>query len=161
MPTPSHVSRLRAELEHLEIDHLHLTDVEVFHLGCAIRGWHVTPRTAANTAAIDAKVWLAAALGTGGRYRAPETPGHPADLDDGGLLVDSVILMAVVQRHFLPAPEPAWDDDALGEQLGLDGRDVRRAQAVLDAVQAIVPRGRPPLGPHWWRAAADRETRAQ
>jgi hypothetical protein len=158
-PMLSNVSRLRTELAYREIDHAHLTDVEVFHLACALRGWHVTPRAEARTRAINARVWLAAALGARGRYRAPDTPGHPADLEDGGPLVDSVILMAVVQRHFLTAPERAWGDDALGEALGLDGADVTRAQAVLDAMQAVVPRARPPLGPGWWERAGELSTR--
>jgi hypothetical protein len=142
---------LRAQLRGRGIDPSDLTDLEVFHLSCALRGWHVTPRTAAGTRAIDGRVWLAAALGTGGRYHAPVTPGHPADLRDGGPFVDSVILMAVVQRHFLAEEQPAWDDVALGDALGLEPRDVARAQAVLDATQAVVPRARPPLGPGWWR----------
>jgi hypothetical protein len=146
----THLTRLRADLERRAIDHLRLTDTEVFHLGSAIRGWHVMPRTARNTGPISARVWLASALAAGGRYRAPDAAGHPAELGDGGLLVDAVVLMAVVQRHFLPAPGPAWDDASLGEQLGLDRRDITRAQAVLDAVQDLVPRGRPPLGTHWW-----------
>jgi len=154
-PMLSNVSRLRTELAHRGIDHERLTDVEVFHLACALRGWHVTPRAEARTRAINARVWLAAALGARGRYRAPDTPGHPADLDDRGPLVDSVILMAVVQRHFLTAAEPAWGDEALGKALGLDGGDVARAQAVLDAVQAVVPRARAPLGPGWWERAGE------
>jgi hypothetical protein len=150
---------LRAGLERRGIDHRDLTDLEVVHLDGVIRGWHVTPRTPVNTHAISAKVWLAAALGAGGRYRAPEAFGHPADLHDGGPLVDSVILMALVQRHFLATPGPAWDDEALGAQLGLDGRDVTRAQAVLDAMQAAVPRAQPPLGPGWWKRVPERELR--
>jgi hypothetical protein len=146
----SSVINLRADLERRDIDHLRLTDAEVFHLAAAIRGWHVMPRTAANTRAINALVWLAAALGTGGRYLAPDTTGHPADLGDGGPLVDPVVLMAVVQRHFLDEPSGGWDDEALGEALGLGGDDVARAQAVLDAAHRLVPRARPPLGPAWW-----------
>jgi hypothetical protein len=156
MPTHAH---LRAELDRRGIDHARLSDVEVFHLGCILRGWHVLPRTAPNSAAINATVWLAAALSTNGRYRAPDTPGHPADLGDDGPLVDPVILMAVVQRHFLGEPQATWDDDSLGEALGVDGGDVTRAQAVLDRVQPLVPRARPPLGPDWWDRASDRTLR--
>ena len=145
--TTSPIPALRSELERREIDHLRLTDSEVFHRACALRGWHVTPRTAANTGPIDARVWLAAALASGGRYLAPDTFGHPAELGDGGLLVDSVVLMAIVQRHFADAPAPGWDDDALASQLGLDGTDVARVQRVLDDVAALVRRARPPLGP--------------
>jgi hypothetical protein len=156
--TTSPIPRLRSQLERLDIDHAPLTDTEVFHLASALRGWHVTPRTAANTGPIDARVWLAAALASGGRYRAPDAFGHPAELRDGGLLVDAVVLMAIVQRHFADAPAPGWDDDALAAQLGLDGADVARAQRLLDAVAALVPRGHAPLGPGWWtrvsRAAA-------
>jgi hypothetical protein len=152
--TSTPIPGLRLQLGRLDIDHAPLTDTEVFHLACAVRGWHVTPRTAPNTGPIDARVWLAAALATGGRYRAPDAFGHPAELRDGGLLVDSVLLMAIVQRHFLAAPAPGWDDDALAEQLGLDGRDVARAQDALDDVAVLVPRARPPLGPGWWTHAS-------
>ena len=150
----SPIPRLRADLERRDIDHAPLTDTEVFHLACALRGWHVTPRTAANTGPVDARVWLAAALATGGRYRAPDTDGHPAELHDGGPLVDSIVLMAVVQRHFLDAPAPGWDDDALAAALGLDATPVARAQMVLDDVSALVRRAHPPLGPGWWTSFA-------
>jgi hypothetical protein len=146
----NNLSQMRADLGRRQIAHHHLTDLEVFHVSCALRGWQVTPGAAAGTRPINAQVWLAAALGSGGRYRAPETPGHPADLHDGGALIDSVILMAIVQRHFLSVPERAWDDDALAEQLGLEGHDFTRAQAVLDEVQGMIRRGQPPLGPGWW-----------
>jgi len=146
----SNIAHLRAELDRRGIDHEHLTDVEAFHLACAVRGWHVTPRTPAGSGPIDARVWLAAALGSGGRYVAPETPGHAADLRDGGPAIDSVILMAIVQRHFLPLPDHAWDDESLGSQLGLAGEDVARAQAVLDAMQAALGRREAALGAAWW-----------
>jgi hypothetical protein len=144
------VPGLRADLARLGIDAEPLSYTEVFHLSCALRGWHVTPRTPANARPIEARVWLAAALASGGRYVAPDRLGHPADLRDGGRVVDSVILMAVIQRHFLRAFEPAWDDDALAEQLGLPGHDVTRTQAVLADMHALVRRARPPLGPGWW-----------
>jgi hypothetical protein len=147
-------THLRSDLDRRGIDHDHLTDIEAFHLSCALRGWHVTPRTAAGAGPIDARVWLAAALSTGGRYTAPETPGHPADLRDGGPEIDSVILMAVVQRHFVPLPDHAWDDDSLGDQLGLHPADVARAQAVLDEAQSVLGRAEAPLGAAWWTRAA-------
>jgi hypothetical protein len=146
----SPIPHLRSSLERLNIDHRPLSDTEVFHLACALRGWHVTPRTGVNTGPIDARVWLAAALATGGRYRAPDTDAHPAELRDGGPLVDSIVLMAVVQRHFLDAPARGWDDDALAAQLGLDPTAVARVQSMLDDVSALVRRARPPLGPGWW-----------
>jgi hypothetical protein len=144
------VPGLRADLARIGIDTEGLSYTEVFHLSCAVRGWHVTPRTPANARPIAARVWLAAALSAGGRYVAPAAFGHPADLRDGGVLVDSAILMAVVQRHFLRRVEPAWDDDALAEQLGLRAHDIARTQAVLNDMQAAVRRARPPLGPGWW-----------
>jgi hypothetical protein len=150
-----HTSSLRSDLDRRGIDHEHLTDIEAFHLSCALRGWHVTPRTGAGTGPIDARVWLAAAVSTGGRYAAPETPGHPAGLRDGGPEIDSVILMAVVQRHFVPLPDHGWDDDSLGDQLGLDPADVARAQVVLDQVQSLLgSRAEAPLGAAWWTRAA-------
>jgi hypothetical protein len=149
----THISHLRADLDRRGVDHGHLNDIEAFHLSCALRGWHVTPRTAAGSGPIDARVWLAAALSAGGRYAAPETPGHPAEMRDGGPAIDSVILMAVVQRHFLPLPDHAWDDESLGDQLGLDAADVARAQAVLDEVQAVLGRAEAPLGAAWWTRA--------
>jgi hypothetical protein len=146
----SSIAHLRAKLERLQIEHEHLTDAEVVRLACSRCGWQAPPGPTATTAGgrpINARIWLAAALNAGGRYRAT---GHAADLRDGGPVIDSVILMAVVQRHFLRVPEPAWDDDALAGQLGVGSRDIARAQAVLDAVQAVVPRGRPVLGAGWW-----------
>jgi hypothetical protein len=141
---------LRADLARLGIDAGPLSYTEVFHLSCAVRGWHVTPRTPANARPIEARVWLASALATGGRYIAPERLGHPANLRDGGPLVDSVLLMAVMQRHILRAYEPAWDDDALAEQLGLPAHDITRTQVVLAEMQAVVRRAQPPLGRGWW-----------
>jgi hypothetical protein len=146
----SKISHLRAELDRRDIGHEHLTDVEAFHLVCALRGWHVTPRTPAGSGPIDARVWLAAALGSRGRYVAPEKLGHPADLRDGGPAIDSVILMAIVQRHFLPLPDHAWDDESLGAQLGLAVADVARAQVVLDEAQTALGRHEAPLGAAWW-----------
>ena len=150
----SSIPRLRVDVERRNIDHAPLTDAEVFHLACALRGWHVTPRTAANTGPIDARVWLAAALATGGRYRAPDADGHPAELRDGGALVDSIVLMALVQRHFLTAPAPGWDDATLAGQLGLESSAVARAQAVLDDVSRLVRCARPPMAPGWWTGAS-------
>jgi hypothetical protein len=150
----SPISGLRSELERRQVDHRPLSDTEVFHLACALRGWHVTPRTAANTGPIDARVWLAAALASGGRYRPPDADGHPADLRDGGPLVDSIVLMAVVQRHLLDAPAPGWSDDALAVQLGVEPATVARVQLVLDDVSALVRRARPPLGPEWWTSVS-------
>src|SRR4051794_17185292 len=109
----SPISGLRSELERRQVDHRPLSDTEVFHLACALRGWHVPPRTAANTGPIDARVWLAAALASGGRYRPPDADGHPADLRDGGPLVDSIVLLAIVPRHLLDAAAPRGGDDAL------------------------------------------------
>jgi hypothetical protein len=148
------VPGLRADLARLGIDAASLSYTEVFHLSCAVRGWHVTPRTPANARPVEARVWLAAALASGGRYVAPERLGHRANLRDGGALVDSVVLMAVVQRHIVRAYEPGWDDDALAEQLGLAAHDITRAQAVLNEMQAVVRRAQPPLGPGWWTRAA-------
>jgi hypothetical protein len=148
----SNIAHLRADLARRGIAHDHLTDIEAFHLGCALRGWHVTPRTAAGSGPIDARVWLAAALGAGGRYAAPETFGHPAELGDGGSTVDSVVLMAVVQRHFVPLPDHGWDDDSLADQLGVPSDDVTRAQAVLDDARAMLGRAEAPLGAAWWTA---------
>jgi hypothetical protein len=145
---------LRADLARVGIDARTLSSTEVFHLSCALRGWHVTPRTPAIAGPIEARVWLAAALASGGRYVAPERLGHPADLRDGRPVVDSVVLMAVVQRHFLREYEPAWDDNTLAEHLGLPGHDITRTQAVLADMQAVVRRSQPPLGPSWWTRAS-------
>jgi hypothetical protein len=146
----THISHLRAELGRRQIEHEHLSDVEAFHLSSALRGWHVTPRTAAGSGPIDARVWLASALAAGGVYVAPETAGHPAELRDGGPTVDSVVLMAIVRRHFLPLPDHAWDDESLGAQLGLPREDFARAQVVLDEMQRALGRPEAPLGAAWW-----------
>jgi hypothetical protein len=94
--------------------------------------------------------WPASALVGRGLYMAPETPGHAAELRDGGPTVDSVVLMAIVQRHFLPLPDHAWDDESLGAQLGLCSEDFARAQVVLDEMQRALGRAEAPLGTAWW-----------
>jgi hypothetical protein len=149
---PTNTWSARGHLESLGIDHATLTHQDVVTLSYSLHGWQLLPQTPVDAPAIVARVWLLAALNTRGRYQAPERPGHLADLEDGGRPVDAVVLMAVIQRHFLPAVQPAWDDDALGAQLGLDPRDLTRAQRVLDEVAAYPLRaGRPaPSGAHWW-----------
>jgi hypothetical protein len=145
----------RDHLQSLGIEHASLTGSDVVTMSYTLHGWHVVPRTPAGAPPIVARVWLLAALNTRGRYAAPERDAHPADLEDGESFVDSVILMAVIQRHFLIAAEPGWNDVTLARQLGLSPHDVRRAQFVLDAAEQLLRhRPRPaPLGPHWWRYA--------
>jgi hypothetical protein len=140
---------VRAYLERLHISHQQLSDKEAVNLRYALSGWHVVPRTPAGSAPITARVWLAAALGAHGRYLAPDTFGHPANLEDGGRPIDSVILMALLHRHILTASQPGWDDDALAAQLGLPVGDITRAQAVLHHTASLVERPAP-LGPGWW-----------
>ena len=93
---------------------------------------------------------MAAALNARGRYRAPQVFGHPAQLDDDGRPIDSVILMAVVQRHFLPVPEPGWDDVALASQLGVKRHDIARAQPLIDDTVVVMRRTAASLGARWW-----------
>jgi hypothetical protein len=155
MPTPPFSAR--GHLERLGIDHAALSQADVMTMSYTLHGWQVLPGTAADASPIVARVWLLAALNTRGRYVAPCRPGHPADVEDGRGPIDSVVLMAVIQRHFLTRREPAWDDDALAGQLGLDADDIQRAQRALDLAARLplrTPR-RPPLGEHWWQADAD------
>ena len=142
----------RSHLEQLGIDHETLTHADVVTLSYSLHGWQLEPTTPAGAGPIVGRVWLLAALNAGGRYCAPERMGHLADLEDGGRTVDAVVLMAIIQRHFLPAPAEAWDDAALAAQLGLDAADFGRAQRVLDEVASYPLRnGRPaPLGARWW-----------
>jgi hypothetical protein len=142
----------RGHLEHLGIDHENLTHADVITLSYSLHGWQLEPTTAAGAGPIVARVWLVAALNARGRYRAPERLGHLADLEDSGPLVDSVVLMALIQRHFLAEPADAWHDAALAAQLGLDADDLGRAQRVLDEVQGYPLRTRrpAPLGARWW-----------
>jgi hypothetical protein len=142
----------RGHLESLGIEHSTLTHQDVVTLSYSLHGWQLLPSTPAGAPPIVARVWLFAALNARGRYQAPECPGHVCDLDDGGPLVDSIALMAIIQRHFLREAAPAWDDRSLAAQLGLDPNDLTRAQRVLDAVLTLPARNpRPaPLGYHWW-----------
>ena len=143
----------REHLASLGIDHAGLAHRDVVTMSYSLRGWHVIPSTPAQAPPIMARVWLLAALNTCGRYLAPERPGHPADLEDGGAPVDSIVLMAVLQRHFLKRAQPAWDDATLARDLGLDVGELTRAQTVLDEVLHLPVRvSRPaPIGQHWWR----------
>jgi hypothetical protein len=69
-----------------------------------------------------------------GRYRTPAQD----DLQDGGDPVEAVVLMAVVQRRFLPAEEPAWEDGAIAARLGVPATDVTRAQRALEAAWRLL-----------------------
>jgi hypothetical protein len=145
----------RGHLERLGIAHDDLDQTDVITISYTLHGWHVVPRTPAGARPIKARAWLLAALHAGGRYAAPETSGHPADLDDGARHVDSVILMAVIQRHFLPVRQPAWDDAALAAALGVDSLDMSRAQSALERCTRMLRYPRPaPVGARWWEPTA-------
>jgi hypothetical protein len=150
---PTNTQGARGHLERLNIDHVTLRHEEVVTLSYALHGWQLIPETPAGGPPITARVWLVAALNARGRYAAPQAFGHPADLEDGGPLVDAVVLMAIIQRHFLDAPAPGWDDVTLAAQLGLPAEAIARAQAVLDHALTYPLRNarRAPLGAHWWR----------
>lgn len=130
---------IRRHLEQRGIPHTHLCDRDAVNLGFAANGYLVIPQIPASHAAIDAPVWLASALAAHGRYAAPEIDDHPAELDDGGSLVDAAVLMLIVQRHFLTCPQPGWSDDELAAEFDLDQRDFARAQRVLDSMLCVVP----------------------
>ncbi|WP_028066134.1 hypothetical protein [Solirubrobacter soli] len=149
---PTNTWSARGHLESLGVDHATLTHKDAVTFSYSLHGWQLSPATPAGAPPIAARVWLFAALNTRGGYRAPESPGHPADLEDGGAPVDSVVLMALIQRHFLREPAAGWEDGALAAALGLDHEDFARAQRVLDQLLTLPARNpRPaPLGPHWW-----------
>src|SRR3954451_12183416 len=149
----------REHLASLGIDQADLSHSDAVTMSYSLRGWHVIPSTPAQAPPIIARVWLLAALNTRGRYLAPERPGHPADLEDGGALVDSIVLMAVLQRHFLPRAQFGWDDTTLAGDLGLDPDELSRTQAVLDAVLELALHApRPaPNSRHWWQARTDHD----
>jgi len=145
----------RGHLERMGIAHDDLDQSDVMTISYTLHGWHVVPRTPAGPRPIKARAWLLAALHTGGRYAAPDTFGHPADLEDGEHHINSVILMAVIQRHFLPVREPAWGDAALAAQLGVETSEVGRAQAALERSAWMLRYPRPaPLGVRWWQQAS-------
>jgi hypothetical protein len=151
---PINTWNVRGHLKELGIDHSALTHADALTMSYSLHGWQMLPATRADAPPIIARVWLLAALNTRGRYQAPERFGHPAELEDGGAPIDSVILMAVIQRHFLAERALDWDDPSLAEQLGLPVWEIARAQRVLDAVASLPLRARrePPLGRHWWRS---------
>jgi hypothetical protein len=146
---PRNDSAFRAALDRRGVEHRGLHAREAITLCYALGGWHVTPGTPAISGPITGRVWLTAAVGAHGRYRAPEAPGHAADLEDGRTLIDSIVLMAIVQRHFLTPPQPGWGDRALAEQLGVGQEDFARAQRVLDHVAAALRRPAA-AGRAWW-----------
>lgn len=150
---PTNTWSARGHLESLSIDHATLTHADVVTLSYSLHGWQLFPATPAGAAPIVARVWLFAALTARGGYQAPERDGHPADLEDGGPLVDSVVLMALIQRHFLRETATGWEDGALAHALGVGLEDVTRAQRVLDQVLTLPARTRrlAPLGSRWWQ----------
>jgi hypothetical protein len=64
-------------------------------------------------------------------------------------MVDSIVLMAVVQRHLLGDPRSGRGDEQLAGDLSLSPEEVVRAQVTLDHVAQAVgcPAG---LGARWW-----------
>jgi hypothetical protein len=149
---PANTWSARGHLESLGVEHATLSQKDVVTLSYSLHGWQLFPATPAGAPPIVARVWLFAAVNARGIYQAPERDGHRADLEDGGPLVDSIVLMAIVQRHFLCDPAAGWEDGALAHQLGLELEAVARAQRVLDQVMTLPARNpRPaPLGYRWW-----------
>jgi hypothetical protein len=155
----------RAQLDRYGVEHQALDDTDAASLYRALAGIRLVPSTPSDRPPIVARVWLAAALAAGGSYRAPERFAHPADLQDGQGLIDSVILMAIIQRHFSNTPELGWDDQWLAEQLGVTSENITRAQRVLeDALEtlrrvltdpAMQQRITPVLGERWWQALCE------
>jgi hypothetical protein len=149
---PTNTWSARGHLESLGIEHASLSQTDAVTLSYSLHGWPLFPATPAGAPPIVARVWLFAALNARGAYQAPERDGHRAELEDGGPLVDSVVLMAIIQRHFLREPGAGWEDGALARQLGVPCDDVARTQLVLAQVLAFPARTpRPaPLGARWW-----------
>jgi hypothetical protein len=109
--TPLTGGSARDFLDRRGIEHQGLSERDALHLAYVLAGFVLT--VPANSGPITATVWIASALTAGGRYVAPELPEHVADLGDGGSMVDSIVLMAVVQRHLLHEPRPGWGDGQL------------------------------------------------
>ena len=65
----------------LDRRHEDLSERDALHLGYVLTGFVLTVPTASGP--ITGSVWIAWALTAGGRYVAPEIPGHVADLRDG------------------------------------------------------------------------------
>jgi hypothetical protein len=145
--TPLTGGSARDFLDRRGIEHRGLSERDALHLAYVLAGFVLT--VPGGSGPITALVWIASALTAGGRYVAPELTGHVADLGDGGSLVDSIVLMAVVQRHLLCEPRPGWGNDELARDLGLDPEDIARAQETLDRV-AWPTRHPAVLGVRWW-----------
>ena len=145
--TPLTGGSARDFLDERGIEHRALSERDALHLAYVLAGFVLT--VPAGSGPITALVWIASALTAGGRYVAPELPGHGADLDDGGSMVDSIVLMAVVQRHLLDEPRPGWGDDELARDLSVNPEDIARAQDTLDRV-AWATRHPAALGVRWW-----------
>jgi hypothetical protein len=153
----------RKHLASLGIEHARLSHGDLVMMSYSLRGWHLVPVTPADAPPIVARAWLLATVNAWGRYTGPARPGHRADLEDGGALVDSIVLMAVLQRHFLPRAQFGWDDTTLAGDLGLDPDELSRTQAVLDAVLELALHApRPaPNSRHWWQARTDHDPPVQ
>jgi hypothetical protein len=149
--TPLTGGSARDFLDRRGIEHRGLSERDALHMAYVLAGFVLT--VPANSGPITALVWIASALTAGGRYVAPELPEHVADLGDGGSMVDSIVLMAVVQRHLLREPRPGWGNDELARDLGLDPEDIARAQETLDRVARAI-RHPAVLGARWWERDA-------
>jgi hypothetical protein len=137
----------RGFLDRRGIEHQDLSERDALHLGYVLTGFVLT--VPATSGPITASVWIASALTAGGRYVPPETPGHVADLRDGGPMVDSIVHMAVIQRYLLNEPRLGWGDEELARDLNLNPEDIARAQNTLDRIAQATghPAG---LGGRWW-----------
>src|ERR1700722_244 len=138
-------------LDRRGINHQDLSERDALHLGYVLTGFVLT--VPATGGPITASVWITSALTAGGHYVPPETPGHVTDLGDGGPMVDSIVLMAVIQRHLLNEPRPGWADEELARDLNLNPQDIARTQNTLDRItQAIA---HPAVHGNRWREPRD------
>jgi hypothetical protein len=149
--TPLTGGSARDFLDRRGIEYRGLSERDALHLAYVLAGFVLT--VPANSGPITALVWIASALTAAGRYVAPELPEHRADLGDGGSTVDSIVLMAVVQRHLLREPRPGWGNAELARDLGLDPEDIARAQETLDRVARAI-RHPAVSGARWWERDA-------
>ena len=149
--TPLTGGSARDFLDRRGIEHRGLSERDALHLAYVLAGFVLT--VPATSGPITALVWIASALTASGRYVAPELPEHAADLGDGGSMVDSIVLMAVVQRHLLREQRPGWGNNQLARDLGLDPEDIARAQETLDRV-ARATWHPAVLGARWWEGGA-------
>lgn len=148
-PTPEHLDEIRRILRAAGQPADSMTDEELVDAMLKRLEEKIpAPTPRAGSKPVNGRVWLHEALTAGG-FRQPEDKRQLVELGDGGAPVDLGILGILTMRHLSGTDAPDWSDERLARELGAPIEELRRGQALLDEVAALVGRSATPY-PRWW-----------